>query len=502
MSPPNVCPRGDRRIVINWDTANMWSPAFQDGRGKSADKKALEMIIDEHARAKVDTVVHCVYQSLMGYISSSHAEIQTDPDTLGLEGLRLAKHGLDLMEFLVERCHRHNMEILAAFRMNDRHPPSRIRLRQWVQAKGHSEWLMADWEGLDFSYDEVRQLILSVVRDTLEAYDFDGVELDWLRWLHMFPIDSAVAKSHLLTDLVCRLRDIVDEFSERRGRKLLLSARVPCTMKECYNLGYDIEAWIKQGGLDYICPSDWLFTDFNIRTDEFVSLTEGTGCKVYPSVHPTISAGNQQQRMQIEHYRAAARNYYAFGADGISVYNYQYHWTLGMEVWPDVMSYLTELRNPQALEKHDRHYLYHPIFGDRRWYPSMAPNEYRIVLDRSKDRPDGALQFRMAEDLSNTNISAILEFKVTCLFEGDSMVIEINGQEVGDDHIERIYQASGQKESEGKWIPAYFLYRIPLSSAPAVFGDNELRLRLTKSVDKRRWDPHIQELEVRVKTTG
>ena len=60
-------------------------------------------------------------------------------------------------------------------------------------------------------------------------------------------------------------------------------------------LGFDLKAWVQSGLVDYVCPSDFFYTDFNMRVEDFVALTEGTKCKVYPTVHPVISKGNDHQ---------------------------------------------------------------------------------------------------------------------------------------------------------------------------------------------------------------
>ena len=95
--------------------------------------------------------------------------------------------------------------------------------------------------------------------------------------------------------------------------------RVPQTLEECDYLGFDLAAWISEGLVDFIVPSDFMHTDTNMKTEEFVKLTKGTQCKVYPAIHTRISMDepNEHYRlMTLANFRAAAQNYYAFGADG------------------------------------------------------------------------------------------------------------------------------------------------------------------------------------------
>lgn len=98
----------------------------------------------------------------------------------------------------------------------------------------------------------------------------------------MFERSEAVQNTPLLTDFMAQMRKLLDKASQKRGRdKLLLGVRIPPTMEECRLLGFAVKAWVQQGLVDFISPSD-----FNTRTKDFTALTEGTQCKVYPSVHP------------------------------------------------------------------------------------------------------------------------------------------------------------------------------------------------------------------------
>jgi len=56
----------DCRLIINWDEASMWTHQFayfQRGKEPQAEsvKAMLEGIVDEHAKAKIDRLVHCVF---------------------------------------------------------------------------------------------------------------------------------------------------------------------------------------------------------------------------------------------------------------------------------------------------------------------------------------------------------------------------------------------------------------------------------------------------------
>ena len=442
-----------------------------------AIKGLIEHCVDEHAKAKVDRLVHCLF-SLPWGPSLPGFSMDRSPWYELLEPFEA--DGQDLARVLLDRCRSHGMEFLVGLRMNDRHQDSAgTRI-----CREHPQWRLnafpTDRAALDYRHEGVRRPVLTFVEEFLDRYDVDGVELDWMRWCHMFEPGEAEPHAPILTQFMTQMRRVVDRAAVKRGRqKLLLAARVPQTLEECRVLGFDVRAWVQQKLVDFICPSDFFFTDFNLRTEDFVALTDGTDCRVYPSVHPLIAQGNDRCLHRPDSYRAAANNYYAFGAHGISAYNYQYHWraNLGSEdQWPRALSHLTELRDHDAVMRGERRYMFHPL------WPAGEPNtgvenHDTIELVRGETSWSAPQRLRMAENISSSRLAATLEFKVTGVAEGDALEVQVNGGPIPSSSIERRFEPDGQSAQEGRGLPAFFRYRMPLESPPAKFGDNELRLR-------------------------
>jgi hypothetical protein len=505
-------------IVINWDPASMWLPILKEKGAEDGDARTIvsliEGIIDEHAKADVDIMVHCLWLGFQTKVPNSKTA-QTVRE--GIEPFKALKKldaaGLDLVDVMIARCRKHGMRFYAGMRMNDRHLGSgeSRRYRPWVQkmVDEHPECELKEFPGgVDYKYDYVRDAIVPFIEELTEKYDIDGLEFDWPRWCHVFKTSEAVANAPLLTDFVRQARQILDAASQRRGRgRLPLGARIAQTMDENLHLGYDVKTWVQEGLVDYLCPSDFFFTDINSRTEDFVALTDGTNCKVYPSIHPGISWQNSQSLMGLAEYRAAAKNFYAYGAHGVSPYNYQYHWAAmvspsypgPVEMWPKAMSFLTELRSDDGVAGGDRHYLYHPLWsGDTEGHaPTWAYKNDKIALDCSADDPRGTFTFRMAEDLSDASLTATLEFKVTYMVEGEQIEVRINADVIPPQSIETEWRV-GQSREEGRPLGQHFLFRMKLSTPPVKFGDNELSLRLVKRIGMARRVLHAQEFEVHV----
>ncbi len=478
------------RIIVNWDEINMWSSHVKNqrhDRGLDAKetKAVLEEIVDEHARAKVDRIVHCVISIPWGGIYPWYEPFGECPrDWLsGLERFHEAGH--DLVQTLLDRSRQNGMQFLAGLRMNDRHGG----VVEQPFPKANPELMAKDFGAVDYKHEEVRQAVLAFTAEFLEKYDVDGIELDWMRWCKVFNNDEAVKNTPLLTDLMSHMREVVDQAARKRGRNgLLLGVRVPQTLDECQSLGFDVAAWIKEGYVDYVVPSDFFYTDFNTKVDEYVALAEGTDCKIYPAIHPILCIGNKNRLMNLANYRAAAHNFYARGAAGVSPYNYQYSWDKRRSagypgsglMWPAALGYMRELRDPERVSRRDRHYLFYALWSR----PSQTGfrHDERIVLDRAKPGAKGATRLRLCEDLSDPNLRAALQFKATGMREDETLEIALNGRPVPGKSVTRVIHADGQTKYEGRKLPAFFLHIVDFPRGAAdpliVSGDNTLTVHL------------------------
>ena len=525
------------QIVINWDPSSMWHAIFTAADKQDPDSKEiqsmLESIVDEHGRAGVDTLVHCVwagFQTLMmscqtsdsydapyepPYDSGKH-EVFVRHAEHGTFLAKIASGGTDFIDILLQQCRRNGMRFVAGLRMNDRHagsgqcPLLYPHVQKMVDA--NPEWHLKEFPGgLNYKYDGVRDAVLSFVEEFLERHDVDGLEFDWMRWCHVFTTSEAVEHAPYLTDFTRKARHLLDAAADRRGRdRLVLGVRIPSNLDECRGLGYDVAAWVDEELVDYLCPSDFYYTDFNCQVDDFVTLTEGTACRVYPSIHPKSATHNRAWLLGPEHYRAAAKNFYAFGAHGVSPYNYQHHWDSPVlpnpkgdsgpiDMWPTAMRYLTELTNITSIDARERHYLYHPLWSEHAegHSPTLAYENHRIILDHSTGDSCGSFRFRLAEMVADEAISATLMFKVTYMIEADALEIRLNDHVISPASIDKQWHL-GQSPAKGRPLGQYFQFRIPLTAPPVVFGDNVLTVRLANRVGMPRRMLNVQEFEVKV----
>ena len=108
------------------------------------------------------------------------------------------------------------------------------------------------------------------------------------------------------------------EVGRKRGRPLLLAARIPENLEGCHFDGIDPETWAREELLDIFvmgCRS------FDVNIPAFRRITEGTNIKLYPCIDDH-HASDGYQWPPIEVMRGVAANWYQQGADGIQTFNF------------------------------------------------------------------------------------------------------------------------------------------------------------------------------------
>ena len=417
----NLQPRGTRRLIYNSDPSNTTSHLSDP----AAQPKELRQIVRSYANeGNIDTLVQEIFAEAMTMFW------RTDkcPYDVRYQHRRLVPmmdNGLMPVEVYIDECHKQGMEFIAGFRMNDRHGQhpdffemlSRER-PEWVLKEYAPSWKGAPPEShqygcaLNYAIDGVRDWLFSIMEEAANRFDIDGIELNFTRLAECFPSGEAADSHPIMTGFVRRLRKMLDEavedrvapaaigrrgdgYVDRTADKLILGLRVPQKLEGCAKWGLDVRTWIMEGLVDYVAPSDFGFTDFNERYEDFVRLARAHDCYVYPQITEKVEY-NTDFEMAPARNRAAVRNFFAAGGDGFSTQNYFLHWVPKFAVpgedgpdpvkYPPELNHLTELRSPETIAASgDRHYVFLPIWGDR----NPGPGGIYVKPESTEGRPWG-----------------------------------------------------------------------------------------------------------------
>jgi len=122
--------------------------------------------------------------------------------------------------------------------------------RQIPMKLAHPDWLIHTWPGTvgywNHAIPEVRQYKLSILREIAERFDYDGISLDFARVCPVLPPGQAWEQRDKMTQLMREFRRITLKVANKRGRPLLIGARIPENLEGCHFDGLDIETWVRE----------------------------------------------------------------------------------------------------------------------------------------------------------------------------------------------------------------------------------------------------------------
>lgn len=375
-----------RRILYNLDGDScMTLKAGRSEPGPIQREDLLNLVAElTQPGSQVDTLLVCVNAQVMYYPT----RVGTMRGTLSTEAERAAwsAHerqrfqnmeafygaGIDPYAVLLAEGRQRGLEVLLTFRMNDDHGNDFLRTAFW---RDHPECRLGQG-ALNFTCDAVHDYVFGLIEEAVQRYDCDGIELDFNRFPRFFapapnsqpaaaPAQNAAkteAEGRIdiqfreridkMTGLMARVRQMLDREGQKRGRRLLLAARVPSdfgrtppSYENARELGCDPFAWAGRVGIDFLTVSEFLFTryDLPIRPwrDVFPTmlLYGGIECAEGPKL---------DQCMTPERYLRAARHLWAEDVDGIYLFNFFTTREHGPDASEPPFAVLTQLAGPAA----------------------------------------------------------------------------------------------------------------------------------------------------------
>ncbi len=174
----------------------------------------------------------------------------------------------EFLRYRYEYCHGKGVEMWHSLRVDDCHHVQRGGEKRpqhgdlWLsrpdlrRAEYRSAW-RRDWSdrALDYGSREVRDYHLGLVRELMEGYEADGLELDFMRHAPFFKPGYDEFNAPLLTDFVRDVRLVCDEAERKWGHRMRIAVRVPAYPSDAIGLGMDVHAWCAEKLVDVVIPS-------------------------------------------------------------------------------------------------------------------------------------------------------------------------------------------------------------------------------------------------------
>lgn len=344
---------------------------------------------------------------------------------------RLIDEGRDPPELVVAEARRRHVDVFYSFRINDVHDAFLPEELPVFKAE-HPEWLLGerDYNGvpsfktaLNFAVPEVRDLKFRVVEELFGKYDFDGLEIDWMRSAPYFPPGSEQESAHLLTDLLQRIREHLNQRGLKRGRPVRLAVRVDESLQSCRLDGFDVPTWIDRGLVDLVVLGSGVI---DIEVEEFKQLAAPRNIPVHACLYGWPS---KYSPIPAELAAGLGLTYWSQGADGIYLFNWFPHTHNNSErTGPYMGDLLKRLGDPQALLSGSRRLMFAADRGrpDRayhhNWMHCVLPAP--LVLDQPV-----AFTIRIGGTFEQTDdVRLTLRLAVASLQMDDDLRVELNGQ--------------------------------------------------------------------------
>ena len=519
----NYVPRGTRRIMYVSDYDSISSDYLPD----PVSEQDLQLWVDELAAVRVNTFIQDAYAA--GFTTYWRADgFDYMPHPRMRRFLPLMDAGVQPLDVLLRQSHRRGMEFLAAIRINDsdghrdavKGGSFIMKNPQWgfKEAPPGPLYAVAAKLTMDFSFPEVRDYLFSIAEALVSRFDVDGLELSF-RDNFYFPPKRGRQSQPLMTELVRRIRLMLDQKGRERNKKLQLGARVYETVEGCQDLGLDVLNWISDGLLNYIAPGDMMYSDLNAPYEKITQVARASDCLVYPALYPWSSARMRRRKggmpISLEEKRAIAKNFYGAGADGISLFNHHEH-QQSAPFYPMMLQDCIELRDAHLPSHGDRHYVFEPIwagcrgFGEGRAVTGTLKAD-KIVLKRADPDANGTYRFRICEDFKQVRRASLL-FRGHPMTEKDKIEVRLNGVSIPLAKLRRRNNehrvdlaapvdvasrtASGEVLVPDIGVGPFLTTWFDLTGPPAVYGDNWLEIKLIETDPEISQDLLIEEIEV------
>ncbi len=317
----------------------------------------------------------------------------------------------------------------------------------------------------DYANTEVREEKLSLIREVLEVYEADGIELDFMFFPLYFRRPDTEAQIPTMNRFVADVRALTREIGARQSRTIPVMARVWHRREENLGIGLDVEAWIAAGDVDLVVgqiPNMLLdpgVTDGRWLAD--AANAAGAASYLRPGRRlddPRASIAN------IEMFRAFGRTLRWQGFTGAC---------LGYLPWPfsdAEYRILRELAFPEAGLRHDKRYFLPP----REDLPSyVRPDGRRLPLVLEEGAAE-TVAVTVADEIEAAAADGEIRDPVlTLTFQSycveDDVAIRFNGRELAVD-------------AKGIHEPRRGLYwlRWTLDAGQVVQGENTVELEILR----------------------
>ena len=259
--------------------------------------------------------------------------------------LDLADAGVDWVEEIIKACRRRGVSPWASVRMNDMHgansweksymncelqrdPRYRLSGREINPRDGINRMMTP----LNYEHREVRDYYFTQIRELVEDYDFEGLELDWLRCPLCCEPTASRSTLDMMTAWIADIRALTEARTRATGKPFPLGLRVPVRLGILRMHGLDVVRLAREGLIDFIGPSNFWQTTWDVPYEQ-LRKTLGDAVAIYgvmedapnwlDAYHPESQRrGYRLLTASPQLIRGNAASKLAAGVDGLEQFNF------------------------------------------------------------------------------------------------------------------------------------------------------------------------------------
>ncbi len=247
------------------------------------------------------------------------------------------EYGIDLYRYFIDGTRQAGISPWLTFRFDDVHDSmtatGELRGSDYMhtaRARGivrcrHRELRDYYDNALDYAIPEVRERFVSYVKEQLERYDADGIEIDFMREPYAFKPGYEDEGRAIIASIMAELRAFADALAAERGHPIRMAVRTFRDPESDYYAGIDAVGLAKAGLVDLVtvtprwesCDSAMPIGFWRQILPEGVRLALGTDVLYRsPSKKPHFYTDEQLYGL--------ANQAYGEGADSVYLFNYTY----------------------------------------------------------------------------------------------------------------------------------------------------------------------------------
>ena len=390
--------------------------------------------------------------------------------------------GNDPPKVIVREAHKRKLDVYYSFRINDIHDSFipdematfKVKNPKWMIGEKLYGGVKSFRSALNFAVPQVREIKFRVIEEIFQKYDFDGLEIDFLRSPPYFLPGTESKNAHLLTKLLRRVRTHLNKRAKQRKRPIHLAVRINESLKSCRMDGYDVKKWVDEGLIDIIVLGSGVM---DIEVGQFTKLARPKGIHVYPCLYGWPS---RYQPIPQGLATGLALNYHAQGADGIYLFNWFAHTKNNSEATGRYMAGLMkQIGSAKALRASQQHVM----FAADRGRPQRAYqyNWLHTVIPAPLSSKPLAVELRAYGRFKKSDALS-MDVEISQLQPADVVAVKVNGNTV-----------AGWKRIRPNRLVA------PVKASQLKFGNNKVTVQLAKTDPRSKAKRVITALELKVK---